>query len=213
MAACAQDLHKPCYDAARLLDNLPWLGELVDAMQELGWGVYSFDHEDAVGQFEVDFDFCEAGESSDRFVLLRMMSCAIARKHGCYASWMPKPMESRTGSGAYADLGRSNPRRADARLICYSHTFGPHRHLNVSLHDFDSEKWPPPPPFLHDHRIAPLCHHPYRHLHHHRNLFKRDDGQPGLSELGQHFLGGAQPHPGTLAAARPMLSLCGVRQA
>ena len=53
MAACAQDLHKPCYDAARLLDNLPWLGELVDAMQELGWGVYSFDHEDAVGQCEV----------------------------------------------------------------------------------------------------------------------------------------------------------------
>jgi glutamine synthetase len=30
--------------------------------------VYSFDHEDAVGQFEVDFAFCEAGELADRFV-------------------------------------------------------------------------------------------------------------------------------------------------
>lgn len=107
-----EDLHGPCYDAARLLDNLPWLSELVDAMNELGWGVYSFDHEDAVGQFEIDFNFAEAGQTSDRFILLRMMACAIARKHGCYASWMPKPMQQRTGSGA---------------------------HLNVSLHHYESE--------------------------------------------------------------------------
>ena len=74
----------------------------VDAMNELGWGVYSFDHEDAVGQFEIDFNFAEAGQTSDRFILLRMMACAIApRKHGCYASWMPKPMQQRTGSGAH----------------------------------------------------------------------------------------------------------------
>lgn len=106
------DLAKPCYDAARLLDNMPWLDELVDAMQELKWGVYSFDHEDGVGQVEIDFDFCEAGQMADRFVLLRTMANAIARKHGAYATWMPKPVSSRTGSGA---------------------------HLNVSLHDFDSE--------------------------------------------------------------------------
>ena len=60
------DLQKPAYDAVRLLDNLPWLDDLVSAMQELKWGVYSFDHEDGTGQVEIDFDFCEAGEMSDR---------------------------------------------------------------------------------------------------------------------------------------------------
>ena len=50
------NLAKPAYDVARLLENLPWLGELVDAMNELGWGVYSFDHEDGIGQFEIDFN-------------------------------------------------------------------------------------------------------------------------------------------------------------
>jgi len=143
--ASLENLRKPCYDAARLLENLPWLAELVDAMNELGWGVYSFDHEDAVGQFEVDFDFAEAGELADQFNLLRMMTCAIARKHGCYASWMPKPMQGRTGSGA---------------------------HLNVSLHDYESEA----------------------------NLFKRTDGGDGLSEVGLHFLGGVMAHLDAITA-------------
>ncbi|KAJ8610816.1 hypothetical protein CTAYLR_006451 [Chrysophaeum taylorii] len=77
------DLEKPAYDVGecfRLLDNLPWLDDLVDAMQELEWGVYSFDHEDGVGQVEIDFSFCEAGEMADRFVLLRTMANAVARK-------------------------------------------------------------------------------------------------------------------------------------
>ena len=50
-------LAKPAYDVARLLDNKPWLGELVSAMNELDWGVYSFDHEDGIGQFEIDFKY------------------------------------------------------------------------------------------------------------------------------------------------------------
>ena len=34
-----EDLHLPCYDAARLVENLPWLSELVDSMDEMGWGM------------------------------------------------------------------------------------------------------------------------------------------------------------------------------
>lgn len=48
----------------------------------------------------------------DRFILLRSMANFIARKHGNYATWMPKPMAGRTGSGA---------------------------HLNISLHNFSTE--------------------------------------------------------------------------
>ena len=60
--------------------------------------VYSFDHEDGVGQFEVDFGFTDVVHAADRVVLLRWMATEIARRHGCYASWMPKPMQTRTGS-------------------------------------------------------------------------------------------------------------------
>ncbi|MEL6520789.1 MAG: type III glutamate--ammonia ligase [Pseudomonadota bacterium] len=98
------DLEKPAYDTARLLDNLPWLSELVDAMNALGWDVYSFDHEDGIGQVEIDFDYADARTMADRFCFLRMMAMAIARKNGAFASFMPKPMGDRTGSGAHFNM-------------------------------------------------------------------------------------------------------------
>ncbi|MEL7049075.1 MAG: type III glutamate--ammonia ligase, partial [Pseudomonadota bacterium] len=67
-------LDKPAYDATRLLDNLPWISELVDAMNDLGWGVYSFDHEDGIGQFEIDFNYADALTMADRFVFFRFMA-------------------------------------------------------------------------------------------------------------------------------------------
>ena len=98
------DLEKPAYDTARLLDNLPWLSELVDAMNALGWDVYSFDHEDGIGQVEIDFAYADARTMADRFCFLRMMAMAIARIHGAFASFMPKPMGDRTGSGAHFNM-------------------------------------------------------------------------------------------------------------
>lgn len=97
-------LDKPCYDGYGALDNLHWLSELVDAMEGLGWDVYSFDHEDGNGQFEIDFRFADAMTMADRFVFMRMMSNAIARRHGYFASWMPKPYADRTGSGAHYNM-------------------------------------------------------------------------------------------------------------
>ncbi|MEM6623280.1 MAG: type III glutamate--ammonia ligase [Pseudomonadota bacterium] len=97
-------LEKPAYDTTRLLDNMHWLDELVDAMNTLGWDVYSFDHEDGIGQVEIDFAYADVRTMSDRFVLLRMMSNMIARKHGAYASFMPKPYGDRTGSGAHFNM-------------------------------------------------------------------------------------------------------------
>ena len=97
-------LEKPAYDTRRLLDNLPWLGDLVTAMNTLGWDVYSFDHEDGIGQVEIDFAYAEVRTMADRFVFLRMMASAIAGKHGAFASFMPKPYGERTGSGAHFNM-------------------------------------------------------------------------------------------------------------
>jgi glutamine synthetase len=100
-----QILEKPAYDTVRLMDNLDhWLAETVDAMNELGWSVYSFDHEDGVGQFELDFQFADALTMSDRFVFLRVMTNQFARRHGCYASFMPKPFADKAGSGAHFNM-------------------------------------------------------------------------------------------------------------
>jgi len=97
-------LEKPAYDVVRLLDNLGWMGELVDAMNTLGWDVYSLDHEDGIGQFEVDFIYSDMLTMADRYVFFRMMANEIARKHGGFASFMPKPYGDRAGSGSHYNI-------------------------------------------------------------------------------------------------------------
>jgi glutamine synthetase len=97
-------LDKPCYDLQGMLDNLPWVQEIVEAMNNLGWDVYSFDHEDGNGQFETDFVYCDALRMSDRLTFFRLMVKEIARKHGYFATFMPKPFANRTGSGAHYNM-------------------------------------------------------------------------------------------------------------
>src|SRR3546814_7242836 len=99
---------KPGYDPRLLMDNLPVIDELVEAMNEMGWGVYSFDHEDANGQFETDFKYADALTMADRFVFFRMMANEIARKHGAFATFMPKPSAQRTGSGEHYHMHLSD---------------------------------------------------------------------------------------------------------
>lgn len=98
------DQAKPCYDPRSTLDNMPIVDELVDSMNQMGWDVYSFDHEDANGQFETDFNFADALKMSDRLCFFRFMANEIARKHGAFASFMPKPSSRRTGSGAHYNM-------------------------------------------------------------------------------------------------------------
>jgi glutamine synthetase len=97
-------LAKPCYDLQGLLDNYTWVTEIVEAMNGLGWDVYSFDHEDGNGQFETDFAYCDALKMADRLTFFRLMVKEIARKHGYFATFMPKPFADRTGSGAHYNM-------------------------------------------------------------------------------------------------------------
>jgi glutamine synthetase len=97
-------LDKPCYDLRSLLHNFDIVDEIVTAMNELGWEVYSFDHEDGNGQFETDFTYTDALHMADRFVFFRLMVGEMARRHGLVATWMPKPYADRTGSGAHYNM-------------------------------------------------------------------------------------------------------------
>eukprot|EP00931_Biecheleriopsis_adriatica_P060731 TRINITY_DN36483_c0_g1_i1.p1 TRINITY_DN36483_c0_g1~~TRINITY_DN36483_c0_g1_i1.p1 ORF type:complete len:503 (+),score=66.61 TRINITY_DN36483_c0_g1_i1:103-1611(+) len=98
------DLRKPAYDVARTLDNFNWYLEFVQGMRECGMDVYSFDHEDGVGQFEVDFRFSDALHAADRVVFLRLYAQEVARKHGGFACFMPKPFGHLAGNGLHLNI-------------------------------------------------------------------------------------------------------------
>jgi glutamine synthetase len=98
------NLAKPCYDVVGLMDQFDLVAELVEAIDHLGWDVYSFDHEDGNGQFEIDFMYADALTMADRFVFFRFMANELAQKHGYYVSFMPKPFAKRTGSGAHFNM-------------------------------------------------------------------------------------------------------------
>jgi glutamine synthetase len=96
------DLVKPCYDFKGMSAALGFLRAMNDGLQALGWGVYQSDHEDANGQFEINFKYQDALTTADRITFFRMMAGQIAQKFGAIATFMAKPFASRTGSGAHA---------------------------------------------------------------------------------------------------------------
>ncbi len=101
-------LPRAAYDVAGLLENLPFMDELIRYMNELGWDVHSFDHEDANSQFELDFSYTDVMTMADRFVLWRLMTKLLARKYGFEATFMPKPYADRTGNGGHFNMSMSD---------------------------------------------------------------------------------------------------------
>lgn len=97
-------LPKAAYDITGLLEELPWLDEVVGYMNTMGWNVHSFDHEDANSQFEIDFAYSDAMTTADRYTLFRLMTKQVARKRGYEITFMPKPFADRTGSAAHFNM-------------------------------------------------------------------------------------------------------------
>jgi glutamine synthetase len=94
-------LKKPCYDFKGLSAAYDYLREMNEALRKLGWGVYQSDHEDANGQYEINFRYADALTTADRFIFFKMLAHETARKHGAIATFMAKPFTDRTGSGAH----------------------------------------------------------------------------------------------------------------
>jgi glutamine synthetase len=138
--APTDDLAKPCYDLRSLLHNFPLVDKIVSAMNGLGWDVYSFDHEDANGQFETDFGYTDALGMADRLVFFRLMVGEMARQHGYFASFMPKPFSDKTGSGGHMNMSladtvgrnlfmdRHDPRACNLSVLGYQFIAGVLRH-------------------------------------------------------------------------------------
>jgi glutamine synthetase len=95
---------KPCYDQSALMRRYDIITEICDAMQALGWGPYQNDHEDANGQFEMNWQFAPALITADRHAFFKYMVKSIAEAHGLRATFMPKPFAHLTGSGCHAHV-------------------------------------------------------------------------------------------------------------
>jgi glutamine synthetase type III len=92
---------KPCYDQSALMRRYEVIAEICDAMQTLGWGPYQNDHEDANGQFEMNWDYDDALVTADRHAFFKFMVKSIAENHGLRATFMPKPFLHLTGNGCH----------------------------------------------------------------------------------------------------------------
>jgi len=99
---------KPCYDQQALMRQYPVISQICDAMIELGWGPYQNDHEDANGQFEMNWDFDDTLKTADRHVFFKFMVKSIAELHGMRATFMPKPFSHLTGNGCHSHISLWN---------------------------------------------------------------------------------------------------------
>ena len=95
---------KPCYDQQAVMRRYDVIAEICDYMLELGWGPYQNDHEDANGQFEMNWGFDDALVTADRHSFFKFMVKSVAEKHGLRATFMPKPIEGLTGNGCHAHI-------------------------------------------------------------------------------------------------------------
>ncbi len=95
---------KPCYDQQAVMRRYDVIAEICDYMLELGWGPYQNDHEDANGQFEMNWDFSTALVTADRHSFFKFMVKSVAEKHGLKATFMPKPIPGLTGNGCHVHV-------------------------------------------------------------------------------------------------------------
>jgi len=94
-------LTKPCYDFRTMAPAMDYLQEIITSLNGLGWGVYQADHEDANGQYEINFDYTDALTTADRITFFKMATSQIAKKYGAIATHMAKPFSDQTGSGLH----------------------------------------------------------------------------------------------------------------
>lgn len=95
---------KACYDVKRFLDRYTWIDKVSSTINDLGWDLYSLDHEDANSQFEFDFNYDDALSMCDKFTFFRLMAKEYAAQEDLLATFMPKPFADKTGSGAHFNM-------------------------------------------------------------------------------------------------------------
>ncbi|MCK5932279.1 MAG: type III glutamate--ammonia ligase [Fulvimarina manganoxydans] len=95
---------KPCYDQQAVMRRYDVIAEICDHMLALGWKPYQNDHEDANGQFEMNWEYDDALATADKHSFFKFMVRSVAEKHGLRATFMPKPFTDLTGNGCHCHI-------------------------------------------------------------------------------------------------------------
>ncbi len=111
---------KPCYDQQAVMRRYDVVREICDYMLDLGWGPYQNDHEDANGQFEMNWEFDDTLRTADKHSFFKFMTKSVAEKHGFRATFMPKPIEGLTGNGCHAHVSVWDAPGADAKVNVFA---------------------------------------------------------------------------------------------
>lgn len=101
-------LDKPCYDYKGLARSAAFIEKMVGCLHVAGFDVYQIDHEDANGQFEINYTYSDCLTAADRYTFFKMAASEIAKEMGLIASFMPKPFSNRTGTGMHMHLSISD---------------------------------------------------------------------------------------------------------
>nr|WP_241994149.1 type III glutamate--ammonia ligase [Chroococcidiopsis cubana] len=101
-------LEKPCYDFRGLSRSAVFLEKLVTHLQAAGFDIYQIDHEDANGQFEINYTYTDCLTTADRYIFFKMAASEIAKELGLICSFMPKPFANRTGTGMHIHMSISD---------------------------------------------------------------------------------------------------------
>ena len=89
------------YDVEYSIDSMGFLGELIDIIEGLGWNLHDVVAEGAYSQFELDFHYTDVLRMADRLVFLRVLLKEVAKRHGMFVTFMPKPTIGDWRSGAH----------------------------------------------------------------------------------------------------------------
>ncbi|WP_121633262.1 type III glutamate--ammonia ligase [Tropicibacter alexandrii] len=111
---------KPCYDQQAVMRRYEVVREICDYMLDLGWGPYQNDHEDANGQFEMNWEFDDVLKTADKHSFFKFMAKSVAEKHGFRATFMPKPIEGLTGNGCHAHISVWDAPGKDAKVNVFA---------------------------------------------------------------------------------------------
>ena len=95
---------KPCYDQICLMKRYEIISEICDYIHELGWEPYQNDHEDANGQFEINWKYDSSLKTADKHNFFKFLVKSVAQKHGFKATFMPKPFQELTGNGCHSHV-------------------------------------------------------------------------------------------------------------
>ena len=111
---------KPCYDQQAVMRRYDVVREVCDYMLEMGWGPYQNDHEDANGQFEMNWEFDDILATADKHSFFKFMVKSVAEKHGLRATFMPKPIEGLTGNGCHVHISVWDAPGKDAKTNVFA---------------------------------------------------------------------------------------------